>query len=141
MPGEADKLVAPPIRRPDTLIPDTTSDFATYEGAIRQAADRVAEWVPKGVHFGWEKSFRNKGKFPATMSKEEARSLVAGLLRGAPLRIDREDPLSAPGIERFRVVADAGRIIGTRGQRRVRMIVVRDGIGFAVENAFPVRER
>ena len=29
-----------------------------YRRAIEEAAERIAEWVPKGVHFGWEKSFK-----------------------------------------------------------------------------------
>jgi hypothetical protein len=109
--------------------------------AIQQSADRIAEWVPKGVHFGWEKSFENKGKFPATMNKDAARLLVAGLLRGALLAIypNRREDRSVSG--QLRVVAEAGRIVGTRGQQRVRIVIVRDSGGFLVENAFPVHQR
>lgn len=116
-------------------------DFATYESAVTQAVERVAEWVPKGVHFGWEKSFKNKGKFPATMSKDEARELVGGLLLGGPLTIypNEQPPASSAG--RLRVVADAGRVIGTLRQRRVRIVLVRDKTGFVIENAFPVHDR
>jgi hypothetical protein len=115
-------------------LPET----ADYRRAVEQAADRIAEWVPKGVHFGWERSFRNKGKFPATMSKDAAGSLVAGLLRSAPLTIypnRREDGTTS---EQLRVVAEADGVVGTRGQRRVRIVLVRDAAGFLVENAFPV---
>jgi hypothetical protein len=116
-------------------------EVATYERAIAEAAERIAEWVPKGVHFGWEKSFKNKGKFPATMSKDEARHLVAGLLRSRPLTICPNEQLPASGTGRLRVVADAGRVIGTRRQRRVRIVLVRDKTGFVIENAFPVHDR
>ena len=47
---------------------------------VRQAAARIDAWTPKGVHFGWETAFRNKGKFPASMSKAEARALVQRVL-------------------------------------------------------------
>jgi hypothetical protein len=116
-------------------------DFATYERAIAEAAERIAEWVPKGVHFGWEKSFKNKGKFPATMSKDEARDLVAGLLRSRPLTIYPNEQLPGCSARRLRIVADAGRVIGTRRQRRVRIVLVRDETGFVIDNAFPVHDR
>jgi hypothetical protein len=137
--GSTHILVGPHLFILHTLSSDPP-DFATYERAIEQAAERIAEWVPKGVHFGWEKSFKNKGKFPATMSKDEARSLVAGLLRSGPLTIypNEQPPASSVGL---RVVADAGRVIGTRSQRRVRIVLVQDKMGFVVENAFPVHER
>jgi hypothetical protein len=97
--------------------------------------------VPKGVHFGWEKSFKNKGKFPATMSKDDARELVAGLLLRGPLTIYPNEQLPASSAGRLRVVADAGPVIGTRRQRRVRIVLVRDKTGFVIENAFPVHDR
>jgi hypothetical protein len=112
-----------------------------HRRAIQQSADRIGEWVPKGVHFGWETSFENKGKFPATMNKDAARWLVAGLLQSAPLSIypnRREDRSVA---EQLRIVAEAGRVVGTRGQQRVRIVIVRDLAGFLVENAFPVHEQ
>ena len=112
-----------------------------YRRAVEQAADRIAEWVPKGVHFGWEKSFKNKGKFPATMTKAAARSLVAELLRSAPLTIspDRADEKTSAG--QLRVIAEADRTVGTRGQRRVRVVLLRDSTGVLVDNAFPVHDR
>ena len=97
--------------------------------------------MPKGVHFGWEKSFKNKGKFPATLNKDEARRLVAGLLRSALLAIYPNRREEGPVSRRLRVVAEAGHVVGTRGQRRVRIIIVQDTAGFRVENAFPVHER
>jgi hypothetical protein len=113
-------------------------DVAT---ALRRAARRIGEWAPKGVHFGWEPSFRNKGKFLATMTKDEARALVRDvLLRGEiDCHPNRRDGCSAE--DQFVVVADAGRIIGTRGQRRIRVVIVRDAGGHRVDNAFPVRLR
>ena len=111
-----------------------------HRRAIQQAADRIAEWLPKGVHFGWERSFKNKGKFPATMTKEVARSLVAGLLRNALLAIYPNSRDEMPFAEQLRVVAEADGVIGTRGQRRVRIVLVRDPDGFLVENAFPVHQ-
>jgi hypothetical protein len=30
-----------------------------YGATVRQAASRIGEWRPKGVHFGWERSFKN----------------------------------------------------------------------------------
>lgn len=111
-----------------------------YSAMIQDAAARIALWLPKGVHFGWETSFRNKGKFPAWMSKEEARRLVVRLLETAPLQVhpNRRDGITASG--ELRVVADALEPVGTRGQRRVRVVIVRDAFGHVVENAFPVHE-
>ena len=40
----------------------------------------------------------------------------------------------------LRIVAEAGHVVGTRGQQRVRIIIVRDTAGFRVENAFPVHQ-
>ena len=111
-----------------------------HRKAIQQSADRIAEWVPKGVHFGWEKSFRNKGKFPTAMSKDEARGLVARLLRSASLAIYPDRGEAGPVARQLRVVAEAGHVVGTRGQQRVRIIIVRDADGFLVENAFPVHQ-
>ena len=112
-----------------------------YRRAVEQAADRIAEWVPKGVHFGWERSFKNKGKFPATMTKAAARSLVAELLRSAPLTITLNRPDEKTSAEQLRVVAEADGTVGTRGQRRVRVVLLRDSAGFLVENALPVHAR
>ena len=109
-----------------------------YRRAVEQAADRIAEWMPKGVHFGWERSFKNKGKFPATMTKAAARSLVAELLRSAPLTISPNRPDGKTSAEQLRVVAEADRTVGTRGQRRVRVVLLRDSAGVLVDNAFPV---
>lgn len=117
-------------------LPETNE----HRRAIQQSADRIAEWVPKGVHFGWEKSFRNKGKFPTTLTKGDARRLVAGLLQSALLAIypnrDGEGSVS----RQLRIVAEAGHVVGTRGQQRVRIVIVRDAGGFLVENAFPVHQ-
>lgn len=112
-----------------------------YRRAIEQAADRITEWAPKGVHFGWERSFKNKGKFPSTMTKAAARSLVAGLLRNARLTISLNRPDEKASAEQLRVVANADGIVGTRGQRRVRVVLIRDSAGFLVGNAFPVHAR
>ena len=111
-----------------------------HRRAIQQSADRIAEWVPKGVHFGWEKSFKNKGKFPTTMNKDEARRLVAGLLQSALLAIYPNRREEGSISRQLRVVAEAGHVVGTRGQQRVRIIIVRDPAGFLVENAFPVHQ-
>jgi hypothetical protein len=108
--------------------------------AIQQAADRIAEWVPKGVHFGWEKSFKNKGKFPTTLTKGDARRLVAGLLQSALLAIYPNRREDGEVSRQLRIVAEAGHVVGTRGQQRVRIIIVQDTAGFRVENAFPVHQ-
>lgn len=87
---------------------------------VRQAAARIdAFWIPKGVHFGWERAFRNKGKFPAWMSKAEACVLVQRVLLEAPLRVfaNRREGSAASG--EYRVVADAGDVIATRGQAHI----------------------
>src|SRR5512134_229332 len=60
---------------------------AEFGAIIREAAERIDAWTPKGVHFGWEKAFKNKGKFPAAMSKAEARTLVRRLMLEAPLKV------------------------------------------------------
>jgi hypothetical protein len=116
-------------------------DRTGYGEAVRQAAARITEWVPKGVHFGWERAFRNKGKFPASMSKPDARRLVAALLATAPLTVhgNRREGRACP--DQLVVIAEAADAVGTRGQRRVRIVIVRDDAGYAVENAFPVRSR
>ena len=105
---------------------------------IRQAAQRIDAWTPKGVHFGWETAFRNKGKFPASMSKAEARALVQRILLEAPLQVfaNRREGLPADG--EYRIVVDAGQVIGTRGQRTLRIVLARDASGYLVDNAFPV---
>jgi hypothetical protein len=105
---------------------------------IREAVSRIDAWTPKGVHFGWEKAFKNKGKSPAAMSKAEARTLVRRVLLEAPLKVfaNRREGLPADG--EFRIVADAGVVIGTRGQRVLRIVLARDATGYVIDNAFPV---
>ncbi len=109
--------------------------------ALRQAAARIGEWIPKGVHFGWERSFRNKGKFLATMSKEEARTLVGAVLSRGAIEHRPNRRGGALVADQWVVVAEAGQPIGTRGQNRVRIVLVRDERGYRVDNAFPVRLR
>lgn len=108
------------------------------EAMVRQASQRIDTWTPKGVHFGWEQAFRNKGKFPVSMSKPEARALVQRVLCEARLQVfaNRREGIFANG--EFRIVADAGEVIGTRGQRVLRIVLVRDSGGYRVDNAFPV---
>ncbi len=142
--GTSDYRTAHLSPSPPVLVRAQLADLpetSDHRRAIQQAADRIAEWLPKGVHFGWERSFKNKGKFPATMTKEVARSLVAGLLRNALLAIYPNGRDDLPFAEQLRVVAEADGVIGTRGQRRVRIVLVRDPDGFLVENAFPVHQR
>ena len=105
---------------------------------IRDAAERIDAWTPKGVHFGWESAFKNKGKFPASMSKAEARVLVRRVLLQAPLRVFANHREGLPADGEFRILADAGGVIGTRGQRALRIVLARDAIGYVVDNAFPV---
>ena len=114
-------------------------DLPADIGAIvREAAERIDAWTPKGVHFGWEKAFKNKGKFPASMSKAQARGLVRRVLLEAPLQVfaNRREGLPADG--EFRIVADAGDVIGTRGQRALRIVLARDATSYVIDNAFPV---
>ena len=112
---------------------------AEIDAIVRDAAERIDDWTPKGVHFGWESAFKNKGKFPASMSKTEARVLVRRVLLEAPLRVfaNRREGLPADG--EFQILADAGEVIGTRGQRALRIILARDAAGYLIDNAFPVR--
>ena len=112
---------------------------AEIDAIVRDAAERIDDWTPKGVHFGWESAFKNKGKFPASMSKTEARVLVRRVLVEAPLRVfaNRREGLPAAG--EFQILADAGEVIGTRGQRALRIILARDAAGYLIDNAFPVR--
>lgn len=74
------------------------------------------------------------------MSKDAARHLVADLLVRAPLTFcgNGRDGRLVDG--QLRVIAEANSVVGTRGQRRVRIIIIRDNVGFLVENAFPVHE-
>ena len=108
------------------------------EAIVREAAVRISDWTPKGVHFAWERSFRNKGKFLATMNKDEARALVRETLLATPLLVfaNRREGKRAPN--EFRIVADLGRVIGSRGQRRIRIVLTRDARGYLIDNAFPV---
>lgn len=105
---------------------------------IREAVARIDAWTPKGVHFGWESAFKNKGKFPAEMSKSEARALVRRLLLEAPLKVfaNRREGLPAAG--ELRIVIAVGDVIGTRGQRALRVVLARDATGYVIDNAFPV---
>jgi hypothetical protein len=105
---------------------------------IREAVARIDAWTPKGVHFGWEKAFKNKGKFPTVMSKAEAHTLVRCVLLEAPLKVFANRREGIPAAGEFRIVADAGDIIGTRGQRALRIVLARDGAGYVIDNAFPV---
>jgi hypothetical protein len=114
-------------------------DLPAEIGAIvREAVERIEAWTPKGVHFGWEKAFKNKGKFPAVMSKAEARALVRRLVLGESLKVfaNRRDGLPADG--EFRIVVNAGEVIGTRGQRALRIVLARAATGYVIDNAFPV---
>lgn len=114
-------------------------DLPAEIGAIvREAVERIDAWTPKGVHFGWESAFKNKGKFPAAMSKAEARALVRRVLLEAPLKVFTNRREGRPADGEFRIVADAGDVIGTRGQRALRIVLARDASGYLVDNAFPV---
>lgn len=109
--------------------------------AVRQAADRIGEWTPKGVHFGWESSFKNKGKFLAAMTKKDARTLVREALQKFDLKVYPNQRGGEIVADQILVVADIGRPIGTRDQTRIRIVIIRDAKGYLVDNAFPVRIR
>lgn len=111
---------------------------AGLAAAIGEAIARIDEWTPKGVHFGWEKAFKNKGKFPASMDKAQARALVCRLLREAPLQVFANRRAGQAVAGELRIVAAAQGSIGTRGQRAVRIVLARDAAGYRVDNAFPV---
>jgi len=117
------------------------SDGEDVATALRRAAERIVEWMPKGVHFGWESSFKNKGKFLATMTKDEARDLVRDALLRAEIERHPNQRDGRLAEDQFVVVADVGRTIGTRGQTKIRIVIVRDAGGHRVDNAFPVRLR
>lgn len=106
------------------------SALADASASAFRAADDPASIFIKNKHLA--SSGIRGGKF-ATDDIGEAQSLVAEALRseGAMFLPNQLD-------ETFRVVADLGRAIGTRGETRVRAIVTNDG---RVINAFPVRNR
>ena len=93
---------------------------------VGEAAARIDDWTPKGIHFGWETAFRNKGKFPATMSKADARALVQSVLREAPLQVfpNHREGRAADG--EWRLLTDTGTVVGTRGQRFLRIVIARN---------------
>ena len=130
-----------PVPRGTPLATGCLSDGSlpsSVATAVREAAERIDAWTPKGVHFGWESAFQNKGKFPASMSKADARQLVQRVLLEAPLQVfaNRRAGILAP--DELRVVANFGGVVGTRGQRSLRIIIRRDAAGAVVDNAFPV---
>ena len=93
-----------------------------------KAAGRINEWTPKSYHL--EGGTRRQSKFLATV---DPRAEVAAALQ-------KGDGLFLPNPEipnSFRFIGDAGREIGTKGETRIRIIVV-DG---RVVNAFPVKKR
>ena len=124
------------------MIPRTrVSNGSDLTAAMRRASKRIDEWTPKGVHFGWEPSFRNKGKFLAAMTKQEVRRLVREVLERGEIEHypNRRDGRLAE--DQFCVVSEVDRIIGTRGQTKIRIVIVCDAEGYVVDNAFPVRVR
>jgi hypothetical protein len=93
-----------------------------------QAADRIGEWTPKSYHLAGGTGSR--AKFGAGVDPQA--EVAAALRRDTGMFLPNEQ---IPGS--FRYVGDAGRAIGTRGETRIRIIVVKG----RVVNAFPVRNR
>jgi RHS repeat-associated protein len=106
------------------------SALADASASALRAADNPASIFIKSKHLA--SSGIRGGKF-ATDDVAEAQGLVAEALRseGAMFLPNQLDGT-------FRVVADLGRALGTRGETRIRAIVTDDG---RVINAFPVRNR
>ncbi|WP_024550140.1 VENN motif pre-toxin domain-containing protein [Siccibacter turicensis] len=101
---------------------------AASKTAFNSAKNDVANWTPKDKHMIGTSASRS-AQFN-TNSLEEIRTLVKDALNSPDALFL---PNNQPGS--FRVVADLGMPIGTKGQTSVRIIVGEDG---KIWNAFPV---
>lgn len=109
--------------------------LSALEGASAtayQAANKINNWIPKNKHMRTNTS-QSKARFN-TDSFDEVRGWVAEALRStrAQFRPNGSSPDS------FRMVVDMGREIGTKGQRRIRVVVTDEG---DIINAFPVHTK
>ncbi|WP_040598505.1 RHS repeat domain-containing protein [Patulibacter medicamentivorans] len=107
---------------------ETSSALRKANAGAFEAADRIREWTPKSYHLAGATGRR--AKFAEGV---DPRVEVAAALRSDSGQFLSNEQI--PGS--FRYVGDAGRVIGTRGETKMRIIVV-DG---RVANAFPVRTR
>ncbi len=96
-----------------------------------ETASKVDNWIPKDKHLLGSTAKRS-AKF-VTNDFGDVRAVVAEALRSPNAMFL---PNNVEGS--FQVVTDLGRIIGTKGQTKVRVIVGKEG---QVWNAFPVHVR
>jgi hypothetical protein len=112
----------PPARRVSGL------DLAS--AAANKAASKPGSIFIKNIHLSTASN--NKAKFASSDIPQIQKWVAEGLRsEGAEFRTN---PLE----NTFRVVADLGRPIGTRGETKIRAAVTDDG---RVINAFPVKSR
>jgi len=119
--GAVTKILTKVPRAGRALLPG----LANASQQAYRAAQRINRWTPKDVHLAGAEG--NRAKFAVGI---DPRAEVAAALR-------RSDGLFLPNPNMprsFRYVGNAGRVVGTRGQTRIRIIVK----GGLVRNAFPV---
>lgn len=109
-----------------------SSELKTASNAANSAADNIDLFTPKDKHSlgGGSKS---KARF-STNDVQGIRDVISNGLRSSSAAFYNNP--DHPGT--FRVVIDAGRPIGVKGQTKIRVIVGGDG---KVINAFPVHEK
>ena len=107
----------------------TLSVLENASGSAFQAAKNIRFWTPKNKHM-LSTTAKSKARFN-TDNEDLVRSWVVNALRSP-----RAQFIPEPGkTDRFRMIVDMGQEIGIKGQRRIRVIVAKDG---NVINAFPV---
>ena len=106
------------------------SALAEASASAFRAADDPASIFIKNKHLA--SAGGNSAKFASTDIAQVQRWVAEGLRSEGAMFL----PNQLDGT--FRVVADLGRVVGTRGQKRIRAIVTNDG---RVINAFPVKTR
>ena len=104
------------------------SKLRIVSNAAFNAAENTGEWIPKNKHT--LSGGGSRARFD-TDDFDEIRDLVRDGLRS-----NRSTFMMNPNLDgTFRIIADAGKVIGVRGQTKIRIIVGEDG---KVINAFPV---
>nr|WP_181427679.1 filamentous hemagglutinin N-terminal domain-containing protein [Pseudomonas soli] len=128
--AKADAEAGMPYEHP--IKPNSNVDLKRASGAAYAAADNIDLFTPKDKHVLGGGS-QSKARFN-TSDVQEIRDMISNGLRSNSAAF--YDNPAHPGT--FRVVIDAGRPVGVKGQTMVRVIVGADG---KVMNAFPVHEK
>jgi hypothetical protein len=109
-------------------VADGGFSLANASNAAFKAADKISGLIPKDKHL-LDSTAKRTAKFN-TNSFDDIHSIVAEALRSPNAAFMEND-----GANSFCVVVDLGRVIGSKGQTSVRVIVGNDG---KIWNAFPV---